>query len=33
MARYDLTDFEWKLIQPLLPNKPAGLRVSTAGVS
>ena len=22
MARYDLTDFEWKTIQPLLPNKP-----------
>lgn len=22
MARFDLTDFEWNLIQPLLPNKP-----------
>jgi transposase len=25
MARYDLTDFEWKVIQPLLPNKPRGV--------
>jgi len=25
MARYDLTDFEWKAIQPLLPNKPRGV--------
>ena len=25
MARFDLTDFEWGLIQPLLPNKPRGL--------
>ena len=25
MARYDLTDFEWKTIQPLLPNKPRGV--------
>ena len=22
VARFDLTDFEWRLIQPLLPNKP-----------
>jgi len=22
MARYDLTDFEWSVIEPLLPNKP-----------
>jgi transposase len=21
MARFDLTDFEWSVIQPLLPNK------------
>lgn len=21
-GRYDLTDFEWSVIQPLLPNKP-----------
>ncbi|MBA3676762.1 MAG: transposase, partial [Sphingosinicella sp.] len=21
MSRYDLTDFEWRVIQPLLPNK------------
>lgn len=26
MARYDLTEFEWKTIQPLLPNKPRGVR-------
>src|SRR5476651_1777731 len=25
MARYDLTDFEWKTIKPLLPNKPRGV--------
>jgi transposase len=25
MARYDLTEFEWKVIQPLLPNKPRGV--------
>lgn len=25
MARYDLTDFEWNVIQPLLPNKPRGV--------
>ncbi|MCB1357775.1 MAG: transposase, partial [Maritimibacter sp.] len=25
MARFDLTDFEWGLIQPLLPNKPPGV--------
>ena len=25
MARFDLTDFEWELIQPLLPNKPRGV--------
>jgi transposase len=24
MARFDLSDFEWGLIQPLLPNKPRG---------
>jgi transposase len=23
MARFDLTDFEWPVISPLLPNKPA----------
>jgi hypothetical protein len=22
--RYELTDFEWSIIQPLLPNKPRG---------
>ena len=25
MRRYDLTDFEWRVIEPLLPNKPRGL--------
>ncbi len=25
MARFDLTDFEWELIQPLLPDKPRGV--------
>ena len=24
-GRYDLTEFEWKKIQPLLPNKPRGV--------
>jgi transposase len=25
MGRYDLTDFEWSVIKPLLPNKPRGV--------
>lgn len=25
MARFDLTDVKWGLIQPLLPNKPRGV--------
>lgn len=25
MSRYDLTDFEWRAIQPHLPNKPRGV--------
>ena len=25
MSRYDLTDFEWRVIEPLLPNKPGGV--------
>jgi transposase len=25
MARYELTEFEWRTIQPLLPNKPRGV--------
>ncbi len=24
MSRYDLADFEWRVIEPLLPNKPRG---------
>ena len=26
MSRNDLTDFEWRVIEPLLPNKPRGVR-------
>ena len=25
MARFDLTDFEWSMIEPLLSNKPRGV--------
>ena len=25
MSRYDLTEFEWHVIEPLLPNKPRGV--------
>ncbi|ESW78453.1 transposase [Mesorhizobium sp. LSJC280B00] len=25
MSRYDLPDFEWRVIEPLLPNKPPGV--------
>jgi transposase len=25
MRRYELTDFEWSIIEPLLPNKPRGV--------
>ena len=25
MSRYELTDFEWHVIEPLLPNKPRGV--------
>jgi transposase len=24
-GRYDLTEFAWKMMQPLLPNKPRGV--------
>ncbi len=30
MSRYDLTDFEWRVMEPLLPNK--AYRVSTIAV-
>ena len=31
MARYELTEFEWRVVRPLLPNKPRGdLVVHTA---
>lgn len=33
MARFDLTDREWAVVQPLLPNKPRGVRASMIGVS
>ena len=26
MARFDLTDFEWAVIQPLLPSKVRGVK-------
>jgi transposase len=26
MARFDLTDFEWSVIAPLLPNKVRGVK-------
>ncbi len=26
MSQYNLTDFEWRVIKPLLPNKPRGVR-------
>ena len=25
MSRYDVSDFEWRVIEPLLPNKPRGV--------
>ena len=25
MSRYDLMDFEWRMIKPLLPDKPRGV--------
>lgn len=25
MSRYDLTDYEWRMVEPLLPNKPRGV--------
>jgi len=30
MSRYDLTDFEWRVIAPLLPNKPRGAAIRGA---
>lgn len=32
MSRYDLTEFEWRMIAPLLPTKPRGVpRVDDRG--
>lgn len=31
MARFDLSDFEWSVIEPLLPTKVRGCRVSMTG--
>jgi len=25
MSRHDLTDFEWRVIEPLMPNRPRGV--------
>jgi hypothetical protein len=33
IVRYELTDFEWTAIQPLLPNKPLAFPVLTTGAS
>jgi transposase len=33
MARFDLSDEEWALIKPLLPNKPRGVSVVPCSVS
>jgi putative transposase len=34
MARFDLSDFEWSVIQPLLPNKSRGVpRVNDRSLS
>ena len=30
MARYEMTEFEWKIIQPLLPNKPCRVSMTVA---
>jgi transposase len=30
--RYELSDFEWSIIQPLLPNKPRGVPRSMTAV-
>jgi len=30
MSRYNLTDFEWRVIEPLLPNKPRGVWMTVA---
>jgi len=31
MSRYDLTDREWRVIEPVLPNKPRGVRRVVSG--
>ena len=31
MSRYDLTDFEWRVIEPLLPNSGDGVTFGVHG--
>ena len=31
--RYELSDYEWSVIRPLLPNKPRGIARWTTSVS
>jgi Asp-tRNA(Asn)/Glu-tRNA(Gln) amidotransferase A subunit family amidase len=33
MARYELTEFEWNVVQPLLPNKPRGVADEELGLA
>ena len=33
MMRYELTDYEWAAIRPMLPNKARGVRRGTIDVS
>jgi transposase len=31
MHRHELTDYEWKIIEPLLPNEPRGVPGANGG--
>jgi transposase len=31
MSRWDLTDFEWRVMEPMLPNKVRDVRASMIG--